>query len=202
MLPHRSIKPPGTDDEAHTARARGRRRLLVVAGLFFVPLIAASLLHSVGWRPAGQVNRGALLTPPILLPPLQATALGLRAPPPASNAWLVLIVSQNGCADACRRALDDTRRVIDLLGRDRDRVRRVLLATERLDASLVLEQSDLVAVDASTPEHSDIRDALAQAADGVVFVADPRHYLMLRYEPGQDAKDLLDDLKRLLKYSG
>jgi hypothetical protein len=202
MLPHRSVKPPSIDDEAHTARARGRRRLLVVAGLFFVPFIAAMLLHFSGWRPTGQVNRGALVSPPTLLPPLQATELGTRAQPAGSNTWTVLIVSHDGCSDACRRALDDTRRVIDLLGRDRDRVRRVLLATERLDASPLAEHSDLVAVDASAPENSAIRDALAQAADGAVYVADPRHYLMLRYDPGQNAKDLLDDLQRLLKYSG
>ena len=190
------------DDQTHTARARGRRRLLIVAAVFFVPFLAALLLHSMGWGPGEQVNRGTLLDPPVLLPPLQSTRLGVRAQPPSSNAWTVLIVSRDGCTSACLRALDDTRRVLDLLGRDRDRVRRVLLATERLDASPVDDHADLVAVDASAPDASALRDTLAGAADGAVYVADPRHYLMLRYDPGQNAKDLFDDLKRLLKYSG
>jgi hypothetical protein len=189
-------------EDSHTGRAQGRRRLLVVAAVFLVPFLAAILLHSMGWRPGEQVNRGELIAPPVLLPPLQATRLGVRAQPPASNAWTVLIVSHDGCTNACLQALEDTRRVLDLLGRDRDRVRRVLLATERLDAGPLDDHTDLVAVDASAPDASALRDTLAGAADGAVYVADPRRYLMLRYEPGQNAKDLFDDLKRLLKYTG
>ena len=202
MTPHRTIEPLDLESEAHTARARGRRRLLIVAAVFLVPFLVAIMLHSVGWRPGEQVNRGTLLAPPVLLPPLEATRLGVRAQPPASNAWTVIIVSTDGCASACQRALEDTRRVLDLLGRDRDRVRRVLLATERLDASPLDAHADVVAVDASAPGDSAVRAAFPEAADGAVYVADPRHYLMLRYDPGQDAKNLFDDLKRLLKYSG
>ena len=38
--------------------------------------------------------------------------------------------------------------------------------------------------------------------EGTVFVADPRHYLVLRYEPGQDAKDLLQDLQAPVQVHG
>jgi hypothetical protein len=191
--------------EDHTPRpdrARTRRLMLGMAAIFLVPLLAAITLHALGWQPGGQVNRGKLLDPPVALAPLPATKLGLRAPPPRADAWTLVVVSDDGCAQACERALDDTRKVVDLLGRDRDRVRRVLLATSRLDLDAMVRQADLIGVDAAVAPNPSLREPFAGVPEGVVFLADPRHFLILRYEPGQDPRDLLEDLKRLLKYAG
>ena len=191
------------DDEAlRDARAHGRRRLLVVAAVFLGPFVVATLLHYYGWRPGAQVNRGTLLAPPVPLPRFQASVLGVRAAAPAADTWTVLVVSRAGCSSACQRALDDTRRVLDLLGHDRDRVQRVLVGTSGIDAAAIASHADMVGVDASAASNGETLAAFADAADGAVYVADPRRNLILRYAPGQDAKDLLDDLKRLLKYSG
>jgi hypothetical protein len=190
------------DEESHTARARGRRRLLIVAAVFFVPFLGAILLHSAGWRPGEQVNRGTLLSPPAYMPPFQATIRGARAPAPREGTWKVLVIGRDGCESGCRQALDDTRRVVDLLGHDRDRVQRVLVATRRLDVSMVESHRDLIGLDAAAAPNPALLAPFAEAPDGAVFVVDPQRYIMLRYEPGQDAKDLFDDLKRLLKYSG
>jgi len=185
-----------------SARAMGRRRLLIIAAIFIGPFVAALTLHLLGWQPGGYVNKGTLLSPPLALPPFQATMLGVRAPEPGTRRWTVLIVSGDGCAEACRRALDDTRRVLDLLGHDRDRVQRVLVATERLDGDAIANQSDLIGLDTRAATDPTLRAPFVDAQDGTVFVADPRRNVILRYGPGQDARDLLEDLKRLLKYSG
>jgi hypothetical protein len=190
------------EDSSIAARNRGRRRLLVVAALFLGPFLVALLLHTVGWQPGRQVNRGALLSPALPLPPFQAALLGTRAPAPAAGRWTVLIVSIDGCEDACMRALDDTRRVLDLLGRDRDRVQRVLVATARLDSAPFAPHSDLIGLDASVVTDPALRAPFVDVAAGTIFVADPRRNIILRYAPAQDARDLLEDMKRLIKYSG
>lgn len=195
--------PVGGDNPAADAqRARGRRRLLIVAAVFLGPFVAAALLHAFGWQPGGYVNRGELLSPPLPLPPFEATMLGVRAPAPQAGRWTVLIVSDDGCSDACVRALDDTRRVLDLLGHDRDRMQRVLVALTRLDADVIANQPDLVGLDTSRTANPELRAPFAAATAGTVLVADPLRNVILRYRPGQDAKDLLEDLKRLLKYAG
>jgi hypothetical protein len=190
------------EQAARAARARGRRRLFTVAAVFLGPFVVATVLYSSGWRPGGQINRGTLLTPPVPLPPFQASTLGVRAPEPSAGTWTVLVVSREGCSSACTQSLDDTRRALGLLGRDRDRVQRVLVGTNGVDAGAIAQHADLIGVDASAAANGAILAAFADAPDGAVYVADPRRNVMLRYEPGQDAKDLLDDLKRLLKYSG
>ena len=191
------------DDEVERdARARGRRRLLIVAAVFLGPFAVATLLYVSGWQPGAQVNRGTLLAPPVPLPPFQASVLGVRAPSAATGTWSVVVVSRDGCSSACVRALDDTRRVLDLLGHDRDRVQRLLVGTSGVDAAAIASHADLIGLDASAASNGEILAAFAGAADGAVYVADPQRNLILRYAPGQDAKDLLDDLKRLLKYSG
>jgi hypothetical protein len=190
------------DEAARNARDRGRRRLLVLALVFVGPLVVAALLHKSGWQPGAQVNRGTLLVSPVPLPAFEASALGVRAPPPGGRTWTVVVVSRDGCSSACKRALDDTRRALDLLGHDRDRVQRVLIGTRGVDAAAIADHADLIGVDASLPANGGILSTFSDAADGAVFVADPQRNLILRYAPGQDAKDLLDDLKRLLRYAG
>ena len=45
-------------------RARGRRTLLGLAALFFVPLaLSFWLYYAGGWRPAGSTNKSELITP-------------------------------------------------------------------------------------------------------------------------------------------
>jgi cytochrome oxidase Cu insertion factor (SCO1/SenC/PrrC family) len=192
----------GDNPRVDAQRAHGRRRLLIVAAVFFGPFVAAALMHAFGWQPGGYVNRGELLSPPLPLPPFEATMLGVRAPAPQAGRWTVLIVSDDGCSDACARALDDTRRVLDLLGHDRDRMQRVLVALTRLDADAIANQPDLIGLDTSKTTNPELRAPFAAATAGTVLVADPRRNVILRYKPGQDAKDLLEDLKRLLKYAG
>jgi cytochrome oxidase Cu insertion factor (SCO1/SenC/PrrC family) len=192
----------GENPTTDARRARGRRLLLIIAAVFFGPFVAAALLHAFGWQPGGYVNRGELLSPPLPLPPFEATMLGVRAPAPQAGRWTVLIVSEDGCAAACGRALDDTRRVLDLLGHDRDRVQRVLVATASLDADAIANQPDLIGLDTSTTTNPAVRAPFADAVAGTVLVVDPQRNVILRYRPGQDPKDLLEDLKRLLKYAG
>jgi len=135
--------------------------------------------------PGGYVNRGELLSPPLPLPPFEATMLGVRAPAPQAGRWTVLIVSDDGCSDACVRALDDTRRVLDLLGHDRDRMQRVLVALTRLDADVIANQPDLVGLDTSRTANPELRAPFAAATAGTVLVADPLRNVILRYRPGQ-----------------
>ncbi len=55
---------------ADTQQRRGRRQLLFLASLFFVPLLLAFWLYygGSGWRPTGGTNKGDLINPAVPLP--------------------------------------------------------------------------------------------------------------------------------------
>ena len=56
---------PAADRGDEAGRRRGRRQLLALAAIFFVPLAVAFWLYygPGGWRPAGGTNKGDLIDP-------------------------------------------------------------------------------------------------------------------------------------------
>jgi hypothetical protein len=190
------------EDPSVAARRRGRLLLIIVGVFFLGPVVVAWVMHNLGWQPGGHVNKGALLSPPIALAAFDAPRLDAGERALRENVWSVVIVSRGECSAACAQSVADTRRVLDLLGADRDRVQRILVSTVPPAPGDAGTGQDLIAFDASTPAQAALAAPFAAAADGAYYVADPRRNLILSYAPGQNAKDLLDDLKRLLKYSG
>ena len=85
-------------------RARGRRLLLAVAAIFFLPLAAAVwLYYGSGWQPAPGAQHGRLLDPPR---PLHAAALTLpgggNAPAGAlQGKWSVVQLVPGACDATC-----------------------------------------------------------------------------------------------------
>ena len=62
-------------------RRRGRRQLIFLASLFFVPLLVAFWLYygGSGWRPAGGTNKGDLINPAVPLPAVALAKTGRHA---------------------------------------------------------------------------------------------------------------------------
>ncbi len=148
--------------------ARGRRALLALAALFFVPVAAAFWLYygHAGWRTA---NEGELIDPPRPLPALQFTdANGGRTPRNLlRDRWTLLYIDDGRCDVRCRDALYLTRQTRLALNKDTGRVRRVLLATAPgfVDAELGALHPDLVVAVASQ-EQLDTLTRLIPALDG------------------------------------
>lgn len=178
------------------AVARSRRTLVLLACLFFVPLLVATLLYRGGIGPAGRVNHGLLVEPARPLP--AGTVIPGR--------WnLVLVAGQ--CDEACGDVLYRTRQVRLLLKADSERVVRVLLTrypADPLPSSAQGAQPGLVMVDLATPAASQLETALAAAAgrEGLrLYLVDPLGNLVLHYRDGFENTGLLKDLKKLLGLS-
>jgi hypothetical protein len=101
------------------------------------------------------------------------------------------------CEEQCGQHLGRLLQVHLALGRDRNRVRRVVWHTGRLPR---LGDGELVAHALDDATGRGMADALGaqRMDDGRVYVADPRGYVILSYPPDVEQKELLRDLKRLL----
>ena len=191
------------------SRARGRRTLLIVAALFLAPVIAAfALYYGQLWRPSGSSSKGELITParPLAVAGLQhadGTPAGADA---LSGKWTLLYIGDGACDEDCRNALVFGRQSRLALNNEMTRVQRVFLATGHCCATdyFSAEQPGLIALDASAPEAAKLLAQFPTDRARSLFIVDPLGNLMMRHDAdlaSQTSKDLLTDLKKLLKLS-
>jgi len=170
-------------------RPRKLTTLLLVV-LFAAPVLAAMVLRVTGWSPSATSNHGELVRPPV---PVTWPAGVADA---ASDHWVLLAVAPSTCGQSCIDLVDELVHVHVALGRDEHRVTLMLAGPDELpglmrDAPVNLAGRALL---------EQLPDSVP-ATPGTVLVVDPRRFLMMRYPPGFDAKGLLDDMERLLRYS-
>ncbi|HET7203955.1 MAG TPA: hypothetical protein VFI92_11360 [Steroidobacteraceae bacterium] len=196
-------------------RRQGRRQLLVLAAIFFVPLAVAFWLYygPSGWRPVGGTNKGDLVDPAVPLPPVSlAQPDGARTAPEFLGAgqWTIAYLGDGACDERCRQALYLSRQSRIALNKDMGRVQRVFLATGSCcdRAYLQAEHPDLLV--AVIGDDADSQALLAKfpalggksaAEAGRLWVIDPLGNLVLSYSEQAPDKALLTDVKKLLRLS-
>ena len=198
-----------TGTEAQADIGRGRRALLGLAALFFVPLAVSFYLYYVGgWRPAGGTNHGELISP---AQPLRTAPFTLAdgVTPARADAfrgkWSLVYIGDGSCAsEDCRKALWVMRQTRLLLAEDMSRVQRVLVAEGNC--------CDMQFLGAEHRGLEVLRSDAASTAGFVaqfprrdpthtIYVVDPLGNLMMRFDARQDPNGLLEDLEKLLKLS-
>lgn len=198
---------------------RNRIFLIVLVALSLLPLAAAVVLYygAPGFVAGAQTNRGWLLDPPADLESLalrQADGAILVAG--ERRRWRLLVFPGAGCDDACLEAIELTRQVHILLGRDEDRVLRLAVLEPGASASLRgtlqrrLPEMEVVraesAVLADTLAGRSLRGrelppGFAATVEAGVLTVDPLGNVILYHGLDQIGSDLLADLKQLLRLS-
>ena len=175
---------------------RNRLKLLFIAAVFFLPLLLAWALVMLGWSPAGAVNYGQLVQPPVASERLALRQHGEPlAPQRLRGQWTLLIASADGCRTPCLEVLEQTARVHVALNQNRDRVRRVLVtgADDQLPAQL--ERFERYSAAAGL-----LRQWLGEDPVTVQLI-DPAGLHVMSYPFPLDARGLLKDFERLLRLS-
>jgi cytochrome oxidase Cu insertion factor (SCO1/SenC/PrrC family) len=193
---------------SETPSRRGRRQFLLLAVLFFAPVVAAYLYYFAfpDWQPAAKTHHGVLVDPARPLPALQLRdAAGQPLDEGAlKGKWTLLYLGGTECGASCAEKNFQMRQIRILLNQNRDRARRVYAAPDAaglaaarqsLDAAL---HTDLVFLDAG---RSGLREFLGPAAADAVYLIDPLGNWLMTYPPESDYKGILKDLKKLLRIS-
>jgi hypothetical protein len=177
-----------------------RGKLIVLLVIFFVPLaIAFAMYYGSSWRPAGTTNHGQLLLP---LQTVPAEVPALR------GKWALVVIADGQCDENCRTALILARQTRLALNQDSPRVSRVLLATAHCCDRAYLDATHpgLQTLDLAADGQAALAPALLAAfpATGLqdgLFIVDPLGNVVMRFDIHDTPKDLLTDLKKLLKLS-
>lgn len=197
-----------------TQQRRQQILLIVLVIVFATPLFGAwVLIHytDVG-RGSGAASHGQLVQPPRALP-------DLRLYDPATGAsaarlhgkWTMLYLTGAPCGRQCMEALYRMRQLRLAMGKDAERVQRLLAvyggSLEILSRSQIADYAGQLLVDGERldPGAAGSPFRLAPGEDPLItarlYLVDPLGNLMLAYAPGTEPAGIIEDLRRLLKYS-
>jgi len=179
------------------------------------PAFVAWVMHhssEEGWKPQGTTNRGNLVHPARQLTmPADMVSDGMSLQDYLQGRWTLLYIDDAGCDETCRNNLYKIRQVRLAQNENMKRVQTLFLLHA---GNLPDELGDFLA-----QEHKDMAVALLSAANAAViapqfqideapvmgaqrvYIVDPLGNLMMYYLPDADARDMLKDLQKLLKYS-
>jgi len=119
--------------------------------------------------------------------------------------WRMISFLKADCDEACQSRIYDTRQVYTSLGKDRHRVMRMFVhlepASEALDRLVEEQHPNVIHVYGDETEIVKALTDDASITDNEVYIMDPMGSVMMRFSHDQPNKDLLKDIKRLLKAS-
>ena len=188
-----------------TASRAGRTKLLLIAVLFFAPVIGAITIffYAPEWF-SGRVNYGTLVSPARAVPQLGLIdAAGAPAPTALLGKWSLVYLAGAACDEPCAARLLLTRQVRLALNQNRLRVQRVYLAPDAgaaatAKAQLAVEHPDLVVLVGAGPTAKDFFQPTDQHA---LYLLDPLGNWLMVYTGTVEHKGLHRDLKKLLRVS-
>lgn len=176
-------------------RRRGRLQLLLVIVIAIGPMILATGMYRFQfWVPDNRSFHGALIGNG-----QSRSDLGVRAD---ETRWQLLVSAPGGCATDCQQLVYLARQIQIGLGRDASRASHALASAQPLsadyDARLSREYPQLQRYGLQLPRYQ-------KAAPGIeapqLWIVDPHGNLVLRYGADVNGKDVLKDLRQLLKLS-
>ncbi len=181
-------------------RTRGRLQFLLIAAIFFGPLLFAAWLYYSGeaLQPEERANHGTLLEPIVNL---------LEAVPESAihedRAWRLLYAEDGECGESCQKALYTLRQSRLMLGKEMDRVERVFLHGEQAPDNLLGAEEHRGLVSLYDPSLRAVLESKrpGSLAAGGFYLIDPHANLVLYFSPDIKPRDMVDDIKRLLRLS-
>ena len=201
-----SVPQPGS---ALPARTRlGRWKMLLIMVICAAPVVTSYLTYYV-IRPQGRTNYGSLIQPTRSLPDLQS--LPLRAldgqpfdPARLKQQWLFITVASGACDALCEQQLYLQRQIRESLGKDKERVDRVLLISDeqpmRPELSKGLEGATVLRV----PSEALGRWLAPEAGHTLAehwYVVDPMGQWMMRFPAKAEPRAVQKDWNKLLRAS-
>ena len=170
-----------------------RRNLVILFSIGFVPLVFSWVVffYFPELMPSTTTNEGQLISPPV-----QASELGLGSD---FGKWTLLVPVSGDCSEDCEQRFYLARQVNIALGKESDRVQRMLIDVGAETGALIrlAEEFPEQAV-AKVPSDAFRRLLKDEAA---IYLMDPVGNVFMVYSKEKAGKPMLKDIKHLLKIS-
>ncbi|KAF2408895.1 hypothetical protein SAMN04490179_0639 [Pseudomonas antarctica] len=188
-----AMNPPSASEAPD--RRKGRWQLILILMMVIGPMALATFMYKLQfWVPDNRSYHGELIGNG------QTRAdIGVQAD---EDRWQLLVTAPTACAAECQQLVYLARQLQISLGRDASRASHALASAQPVssdyEAKLKAEYPQLQRYPLDLSTFS--KDAVVPG-DAQLWIVDPHGNLVLRYDARVKGKDLLNDLRLLLKLS-
>lgn len=202
-----------TADDTRKVIKRNRFFGLLIICMVVAPMAIAYIMFQTGWGVSSSTtNKGQLLNPPIAIQELALSQdsdilTEIFSDQQESKKWRLLVPVTTACSDVCQKNLYTTRQVHIRLAEKAYRVERIILSLDDLSSTLdsQLNKEHPNTLRPRTSNHSfsqwvSATDITGNAQD-YYYLVDQEGFMMMRYDVSHTGQDLLDDIKKLLKFT-
>jgi cytochrome oxidase Cu insertion factor (SCO1/SenC/PrrC family) len=205
-------------DQSTTIIKRNRFFGLLILAIVTAPMLLAYVMYQTGWGiSSSTTNNGELLTPALSVQELKTIAednvfekmlanKDLTSKSVAKK-WRLLVPVTAACADTCQKNLYTTRQVHIRLAEKAYRVERIILSLDELSPTLLKqlanEHPNTLRIESSEDRFFEwLASAnFVESVEQYYYLIDQEGFAMMRYNASHTGQNLLDDIKKLLKFT-
>ncbi|MHA6198182.1 hypothetical protein ACX3YG_27880 [Pseudomonas wadenswilerensis] len=184
-----------SDGKAPRGRAKGRLQLILILLVVIGPMMLATGMYKLQfWVPDGRSYHGEMIGDGKTL-----ADLGVQA---EDGRWQLLVSAPKDCAVDCQQLVYLARQLNIGLGRDASRATHALASVEPVSGAYLGKLESEYPQLQRYPLDATRYGALApNRSEAQLWIVDPHGNLVLRYDARVKGKDVLNDLRHLLKLS-
>lgn len=206
----RSGKDAGRSPLSPDQVRRGRRMALLLFAVGFGPMIFATIMFYTGWfNPDGHTNNGSLVSPAVPVSELSledpaGEPLADRFGPELDEPEWMMVVAAGRCGAECEELLYLSRQVNIALGKNADRMTKGAYLEDvpsDLEARWDEEYASTVRLRSGDGSEPAWPDGVTPGERPEILLVDPFGNIMMRYDNRHTGKQMLEDLKHLMKLS-
>lgn len=186
---------------------------IIIILMVVAPMAIAYIMFQTGWGVSSSTtNKGELLTPAVAIQDLRLSDNTdffnhLFSDKKAKKKWRLLVPVSEVCHQDCQKNLYTTRQVHIRLAEKAYRVERILLSldvlSETFKEQLLLEHPNTLQAETRKDEFLHWMSVVKNNdnAENNYYLVDQKGFVMMRYNASNTGQDLLDDIKKLLKFT-
>ncbi|WP_416364661.1 hypothetical protein [Pseudomonas sp. NFX183] len=188
-----AMNPPSMSEAPD--RRKGRWQLILILMMVIGPMALATFMYKLQfWVPDSRSYHGELIGNG------QTRAdIGVQAD---EDRWQLLVTAPTACAAECQQLVYLARQLQISLGRDASRASHALASAQPVSSAYAAKlEAEYPQLQRYPLDLSTFTKDAAAPGDAQLWIVDPHGNLVLRYDAKVKGKDLLNDLRLLLKLS-
>ena len=184
---------------------KGRLVLIAIASMFFLPILLSWYLNFFTdfKRDAEGIQHGILINPPIQLGTLYGFAIGQKDMQELQKKWTLVFFTGKSCEQDCQNKLYQLRQIRLAVGKDRDKVERLLIADKSLDWEKFKDDyKDQKVIDDRSKSYNSLIKLFKQYEGfdmSSIYLIDAYGSLIMKYQKDAKPKGIIKDIERLIR---